>query len=102
MDGDRKHKEPSGPSLVECETEKKPLHQEGYRMAQYQITVDDEILEGLFQRDGGVAKLVESVVNQILQAQVQEQLKAAPYERTKEGQGYRNGTVTRTLTTRVG
>lgn len=71
-------------------------------MAQYQITVDDEILEGLFQRDGGVAKLVESVVNQILQAQVQEHLKAAPYERTKERQGYRNGTVTRTLTTRVG
>ncbi|MEX1338584.1 IS256 family transposase, partial [Hydrogenibacillus schlegelii] len=54
--------------MVECETDKKPLHQEGYRMAQYQITVDDEILEGLFQRDGGVAKLVESVVNQILQA----------------------------------
>ncbi|SIS77675.1 hypothetical protein SAMN05421799_1041, partial [Alicyclobacillus vulcanalis] len=47
-------------------------------MAQYQITVDDAILEGLFERDGGVAKLVESVVNQILQAQVQEQLKAAP------------------------
>ncbi|MEX1406151.1 IS256 family transposase, partial [Hydrogenibacillus schlegelii] len=46
-------------------------------MAQYKITVDDEILEGLFQRDGGVAKLVESVVNQILQAQVQEHLKAA-------------------------
>ncbi|SIT14541.1 hypothetical protein SAMN05421799_1197, partial [Alicyclobacillus vulcanalis] len=47
-------------------------------MAQYQITVDDAILEGFFERDGGVAKLVESVVNQILQAQVQEQLKAAP------------------------
>lgn len=45
-------------------------------MAQYQITVDDAILERLLQRDGGVAKLVESVVNQILQAQVQEQLKA--------------------------
>ena len=71
-------------------------------MAQYQITVDDAILEGLFQRDGGVAKLVESVVNQILQAQVQEQLKAAPYERTEARTGYRNGTVTRTLTTRVG
>jgi putative transposase len=71
-------------------------------MAQYQITVDDAILEGLFQRDGGVAKLVESVVNQILQAQVQEQLKAAPYERTEARRGYRNGTVTRTLTTRVG
>jgi putative transposase len=71
-------------------------------MAQYQLTVNDAILEGLFQRDGGVAKLGESVVNQILQAPVQEQLKAAPYERTKERQGYRNGTVTRTLTTRVG
>ncbi|MEX1407333.1 IS256 family transposase, partial [Hydrogenibacillus schlegelii] len=71
-------------------------------MAQYQITVDDAILEGLFQRDEGVAKLVESVVNQILQAQVQEQLMAAPYERTEARRGYRNGTVTRTLTTRVG
>ncbi|MEX1337156.1 transposase, partial [Hydrogenibacillus schlegelii] len=71
-------------------------------MAQYHITVDDEIMEGLFQRDGGVAKLVESEVNKILKAQVQEHLKAAQYERTKERQGYRNGSVTRTLTTRVG
>ncbi|MBT9282739.1 MAG: transposase [Hydrogenibacillus schlegelii] len=71
-------------------------------MAQYQITVDDAILEGLFQRDGGVAKRVESVVHQILQAQVQEQLMAAPYERTEARRGYRNGTVMRTLTTRVG
>ncbi|MEX1386052.1 transposase, partial [Hydrogenibacillus schlegelii] len=64
------------------------------------MTVDEEIFEVLFQRDGCLANLVESVVNQILQAQVQEHLKAAPYERTKERQGYRNGTVTRTLTTR--
>jgi transposase-like protein len=71
-------------------------------MAQYQITVDDEILKGLFQQDGGVAKLVEQVLNQILQAQVTEQLKAAPYERTEARQGYRNGTLPRTLTTRVG
>ncbi|MEX1406127.1 transposase, partial [Hydrogenibacillus schlegelii] len=46
--------------------------------------------------------MLESVVNQNLQAQVQEHLKAEPYERTKERQVYRNVTVTRTLTTRVG
>ncbi|MEX1336730.1 transposase, partial [Hydrogenibacillus schlegelii] len=71
-------------------------------MAQYHITVDDEMLEAHFQPEAGVEKLVESVVNHILHAQLLEHLKAAPYERTKERQGYRNGTVTRTLTTRVG
>jgi putative transposase len=71
-------------------------------MAQYQITLNDEILKDLFQQDGGVARLVEQVLNQILQAQVTEQLKANPYERTEERQGYRNGTLPHTLTTRVG
>jgi putative transposase len=32
-------------------------------MAQYQITLNDEILKGLFQQDGGVARLVEQVLN---------------------------------------
>ncbi|MEX1386384.1 transposase [Hydrogenibacillus schlegelii] len=71
-------------------------------MDQYDITVVDEILEGLFQRVGGVAKLVESVVNQILHAQVQEHMKAAQYERKKLRLGYRIGSVTRTLTSLVG
>jgi hypothetical protein len=54
-------------------------------MAQYQITVDSEILHQLFfknSKDTAVAKLLESVLNQILQAQVTEQLVAEPYERT--------------------
>ncbi|SFV08614.1 IS256 family transposase [Alicyclobacillus macrosporangiidus] len=71
-------------------------------MAQYQITLNNDTLKDLFQRDRGVAKLVEQVLNRVLQAQVTEQLKAAPYERTDERQGYRNGTVPHTLTTRVG
>lgn len=71
-------------------------------MAQYQINLNDEILHGLFQRDEAVARLIEQVLNQVLQAQVTEQLKAAPYERTEERQGYRNGTLPHTLTTRVG
>jgi len=40
------------------------------RMAQYQITVDGEVLHQLFRGDEGMAKLLESVVNQVLHAQV--------------------------------
>jgi putative transposase len=71
-------------------------------MAQYQITVDQEILHQLFlgERDAGVAKLLESVLNQVLQAQVTEQIGAKPYERDRKG--YRNGSYSRSLTTRVG
>ena len=71
-------------------------------MAQYQVTVDDDLLHGLFHGDSGVAKLMEQILNQILQAQATEQLQAAPYERTDERQGYRNGDRPHTLTTRVG
>lgn len=59
-------------------------------MAQYQITVDSQLLQQLFlgnSKDSGVAKLLESVLNQVLQAQATEQLSAEPYERTDERQG---------------
>ena len=74
-------------------------------MAQYQITVDQEILQQLFlgnSKDASVAKLLESVLNQVLKAQVSEQVAADHYERTDDRQGYRNGTYPRSLTTRVG
>jgi transposase-like protein len=74
-------------------------------MAQYQITVDSQILHQLFlgnSKDSGVSALLETVLNQILQAQATEQLHAEPYERTSERQGYRNGTYPHRLTTRVG
>ncbi|WP_339264603.1 IS256 family transposase [Geobacillus sp. FSL K6-3411] len=71
-------------------------------MAQYHITLNDELLHGLFTRDEGLAKLLEQVLNQILEAQVEEQLGARRYERTEERKGYRNGSYPRQLTTRVG
>ena len=74
-------------------------------MAQYQITVNQELLHQLFlsnNKDSGVAALLESVLNQILQAQATEQLQAEPYERTAERKGYRNGSYPHQLTTRVG
>src|SRR5690554_190119 len=74
-------------------------------MAQYQITVDQDLLHRLFlgnNKDSSVSALLESVLNQVLQAQATEQLQAEPYERTEERKGYRNGTRPHTLTTRVG
>jgi putative transposase len=74
-------------------------------MAQYQITVDSDLLHQLFlknSQDAGVASLLEAVLNQVLQAQATEQLNAEPYERTENRQGYRNGTYPHQLTTRVG
>jgi len=45
---------------------------------------------------------LEAILNQVLQAQVSEQLQAQRYERTDERLGYRNGYKSRQLTTRVG
>jgi putative transposase len=70
-------------------------------MSQYQITLEHDLLQRLFANDG-LKPLLEQVVNQVLQAQVSEQLQALPHERTDERQGYRNGTRERSLTTRIG
>lgn len=71
-------------------------------MAQYQITLNGEVLHALFSGDTGLKKLVEQVIQQVLEAQVTEQLQAAPHERTGTRLGYRNGYKPRKLTTRVG
>jgi len=71
-------------------------------VTQYQITLSDEIVHGLFKEDGAMARLVEQVLNQVLQAEVTEVLQAKPFERTEERLGYRNGFKPRTMTTRVG
>ena len=62
-------------------------------MTQYQITLSNEIVHGLFKKDGAMARLVEQVLNQVLEAGVTETLQAKPYERTEERQGYRNWPV---------
>jgi len=59
-------------------------------------------LPGLLSGQNGLAKLVEAVLNQILEAQVTETLGADRHERSDERQGYRNGYRARTLYTRVG
>jgi transposase-like protein len=73
-------------------------------MAQVHLTLDDDILKDLFagNREGAVAKLLEKVINTVLQIQASEQLNADPYERNEDRTSYRNGSRTRTLSTRVG
>lgn len=71
-------------------------------MAGYDVSVGKELLPGLLNGQDGLAKLVEVVLNQILEAQVSESLGADRHERSEERQGYRNGYRPRTLFTRVG
>lgn len=71
-------------------------------MAKYEITLSSEQLSGLLTEDQGLQGLVEAVLNQVLEAQVTEQIGARPYERSAGRTAYRNGSRPRTLTTRVG
>jgi len=71
-------------------------------MTHYQVTLDPQTLQRLFSGDSQLGQLLEAVLNQVLEAQVAEQLQAAPYERTEQRQGYRNGYKPRRLSTRVG
>jgi len=71
-------------------------------MATFQITIDDEKIQDLLQSDHGLAALLGPILNQVLDAEMTEHLRAAPHEQTERRQGYRNGSYTRQLTTRVG
>ena len=74
-------------------------------MAQFNITITEELLHGLFLsngRDEAFSKLLEEIFNQVLLAQSTEQIGAQPYERTEERTAYRNGFRDRQLTTRIG
>ena len=51
-------------------------------MTQYQLTLDSEAVQRLFTGDGQLGRLVEAVLNQVVNAQVAEQLQVAPYEPT--------------------
>jgi transposase-like protein len=55
------------------------------------------------EEDGDILRrLVEHVLNEVLEAEITEFLGAEPDERTEGRRGYRNGHYERTLTTRVG
>ncbi|SDF22185.1 transposase, partial [Eubacterium pyruvativorans] len=71
-------------------------------MAQLNITLNqEEILQLLsVDRDEAFRTLLTNSLNSILKAESQEQLRAAPYERSDERTDSRNGIRSRTLKTR--
>lgn len=73
-------------------------------MAQLNFTLDKEFFVGLFSesKDEAFGKLMEAILNQVLLAESAEQLGAENYERSENRNDYRNGTRTRSLTTRIG
>lgn len=71
-------------------------------MTDYNVTVGKELLPELLSGQDGLAKLIESVLNQVLEAQVSDSLGAERYERSEERVSYRNGYRSRQLYTRVG
>jgi len=68
-------------------------------MANYEVNVPKGILSGLLAEKDALARLVKAVLSQILEAQMSEHLKAKPYERSEDRQGWRNGSWVRVLTT---
>ena len=72
-------------------------------MAKLNVTLNSEHLQNLLTDEGeGLKNLVESVLNQVLEAQMVEHLGADRHERSSGRTGYRNGYRERQLTTRVG
>jgi putative transposase len=71
-------------------------------MATYEISLNSEQLSGLLTEDRGLQGLVETVLHQVLEAQITEHIGAHPYERSEARKAYRTGYRLRTLTTRVG
>lgn len=74
-------------------------------MAQIKLNLDTDLLHELFSKEGrnnGMSKLMEAILNQVLEVQAEEQLGARPYERSENRTAYRNGYRDRQLKTRIG
>jgi len=71
-------------------------------MAEYDVTIPADFLSSFLTDPRGLAKLVETVLNQVLDAQATEQVGAGRYERSEGRMAYRNGYRSRQLYTRVG
>ena len=73
-------------------------------MTQYNITLDDESVRGLFMGDGQdvMRKLMEMTLNQFLESRAEDLCNAKPYEQTDERTDYRNGSREKDFNTRLG
>jgi len=67
-----------------------------------EVSFDEETLCEVLIGNEGPEVLLQTVMNEILQAEMTEHLGAEPGEQTDQRQGYRNGSYERNLTTRIG
>ena len=73
-------------------------------MSTMEITIESQLIQDLIlgDRDEALKSLVEAILNEVLQAEMDEHLGAGRHERTDQRKGYRNGSYERQLTMRVG
>jgi len=72
-------------------------------MAKDHRRMDAQVAQEVLLDDPGfLRQIVQRVVQQLLEAEMSEHIGAAPYERSEERKGHRNGHKGRTLRTRVG
>ncbi len=71
-------------------------------MAEVELSLTDEQFQVLLSGERGLAAVLQAVLNRVLEAEMTEQLGAAPHERTASRRGHRNGSYERDLTLRVG
>lgn len=72
-------------------------------MANNHPKANEELTQEVLLEDPSFLKeIVQRVLQQILEAQMTQHVGAAPYERTENRKGHRNGYKPRTLKTRLG
>jgi len=74
-------------------------------MAQYNITLTEELVKELFLSTGtenGLKNVLAAVLNQLLDTRASEMCGASYYEQSEDRVDYRNGYRDRSLTTRIG
>ena len=72
-------------------------------MAEDHRRLAEEVAQGVLLDDPSFLKeIVQRVLQELLEAEMTEHVGAAPYERTENRKGHRNGHKPRTLRTRVG
>jgi len=60
-------------------------------MAQYEVKINEQDIANILFKDEGLKKLIEAILNQVLEAQMTEHIGAQTYERNQNRKAYRNG-----------
>lgn len=71
-------------------------------MAKKNGSTESQELQDIFQKKDGLNKIVEAVIQKLIEEEAEFHVGAGPYERSHTRRGYRNGRKPRSVKTRVG